>query len=190
MTNIIVKDVLVYKNSEKIDLIYSSIIERKNFRSFCSIFRICLVNLNALEYIKTPILFLKVYSEEMQKDKLNFIDMIYAQNEDLRKQRLINFLYEKLYSFTRDEVETIGRRCPKCVARNLINTRPVILTIRGFFIKKRYLFDLIDLRHYSMINNNYNWMLMGVNSFSKFTWATPLKNKSKSTTALLLETFF
>ena len=136
MTDIIVQHVLMYKNSGEIDPIYSSSIDRQNFRRFCSKFRICLGNLNALEYIKTPTLFLKVYSEEMREEKLNFIEMIHAQSGHPERQLLIDLLKKRLYSFTREEVETIGHRCPQCAARNLINTRPVILPIRAFFYKR------------------------------------------------------
>ncbi|KAF7689093.1 hypothetical protein CDIK_2890 [Cucumispora dikerogammari] len=186
ITDIIVQHVLMYKNSGEIDPIYSSSIERQNFSRFCSKFRTCLGNLNALEYIKTTTLFLKVYSEEMQEDKLNFIEMIHAQSGHPERQLLIDLLKKRLYSFTREEVGAIGRMCLLCDAKNFINTRPVILPIVAFFIKKRYLFDLIDLRHYSMINNDYNWMLVGLDSFSKFAWASPLKNKSETATCIAL----
>ncbi|KAF7685579.1 hypothetical protein CDIK_3672 [Cucumispora dikerogammari] len=136
MTDIIVQHVLMYKNSEEINPIYSSSIERQNFRRFCSKFRICLGNLNALEYIKTSTLFLKVYLEEMQEDKLNFIEMIHAQSGHPGRQRLMDLLKERLYSFTREEVDNIGRTCPQCAARKFINTCPVILSIRAFFINR------------------------------------------------------
>ncbi|KAF7698578.1 hypothetical protein CDIK_1426 [Cucumispora dikerogammari] len=134
LTDIIMEHVLLYKNRGEIYSICFSSIERQNFNRFCSKFRICLGNLNAIEYIKTQTLFLKVYSEEMQEDKLNFIEMIHAQSSHPGRQRLINLLKERLYSFTREEIGAIGRRCQQCAARNLINTRSVILSIKAFFL--------------------------------------------------------
>ncbi|KAF7673861.1 hypothetical protein CDIK_4535, partial [Cucumispora dikerogammari] len=113
---------------------------------------ICLIDSLELEYIKTLSLFLNVYFEERIEDKLNFIELVHSQSSHPERHRLTNLLKSNLYDFSREKAEAVKRRCPQCASRTLLNTRPIVLPIRAFFIKKTYLFDLVDLRHYSEIN--------------------------------------
>lgn len=39
--------------------------------------------------------------------------------------------------------------------------------------------DLIDMQMYSKLNNGYNYILVVIDTFSKFTWTYPLKQKNK-----------
>ncbi|KAG0441836.1 Gag-Pol polyprotein, partial [Dictyocoela muelleri] len=82
------------------------------------------------------------------------------------------------------------RLCNICNARNLLNTRPLITPIRAYFIGERLIFDLIDLRHYSKQNSGYKWLLVGLDSFSKFAWTFALKTKTADEVVKSIEIVF
>ena len=46
---------------------------------------------------------------------------------------------------------------------------------------------MIDLRHYVEENDGYQWILVGLDSFSKYTWTIPLLNKSSETVTSAIE---
>ena len=50
--------------------------------------------------------------------------------------------------------------------------------------------DLLDLQRYAKTNKNYNYLLMVIDTFSKYGWVIPLKNKSGSTVANAFEQLF
>lgn len=43
--------------------------------------------------------------------------------------------------------------------------------------------DLLDLRRYAKVNKNYNYLLMIIDTFSKYAWVIPLRNKNAETVA-------
>ena len=75
-------------------------------------------------------------------------------------------------------VKIVLRKCQQCRARNFFNARSTIVTLRAFFIRERYLFDLIDLINYAEMNNGFSWLLVGVDFFSKYIFNTDLLNKN------------
>jgi len=59
-------------------------------------------------------------------------------------------------------------------ARRRFKTNRVIVS----GINDTWQLDLIDLQTYSEINENYNWILICIDVFSKFVWISLLKNKN------------
>ena len=47
--------------------------------------------------------------------------------------------------------------------------------------------DLVEMRPYSRVNKNYNYILTVINCFSKYVWAIPLKSKTEKEVAKAFE---
>lgn len=47
--------------------------------------------------------------------------------------------------------------------------------------------DLVEMKPYAKINKNYKYLLTIINTFSKFAWAIPIKDKSANATTLAME---
>ena len=56
--------------------------------------------------------------------------------------------------------------------------------------RDRYFADLIDLRHYKHLNNENSWLLVMVDSFSKFGFARILSNKTSEIVCDAIEEIF
>ena len=50
--------------------------------------------------------------------------------------------------------------------------------------------DLLDLRRYAKVNKNYQYLLMIIDTFSKYGWVIPLRNKTAPTLAAAFERLF
>ena len=50
--------------------------------------------------------------------------------------------------------------------------------------------DLLDLKNISEFNENFNFLVLFVDVFSKYLTVIPIKNKSKESILLALKTFF
>jgi transposase InsO family protein len=59
-----------------------------------------------------------------------------------------------------------------------MTNQPEIKPIIANNPKDRYLADMVDFRYYSNVNNGFGWMLVYVDSFSKYCSALPCKSKS------------
>ncbi|KCZ81906.1 hypothetical protein H312_00665 [Anncaliia algerae PRA339] len=66
------------------------------------------------------------------------------------------------------------------MAKVLLITKSPITPIVAKFIRDRYIFVLIDLRIYSSENNDHKWLLVGINSFSRYCWTRPILEKSSN----------
>ncbi|KAF9761967.1 Gag-Pol polyprotein, partial [Nosema granulosis] len=54
----------------------------------------------------------------------------------------------------------------------------------------RWIADTVDMSHYAASNDGYCWMLNIVDSYSKFDWSFPLKDKSMKTYAKTFKKLF
>ena len=50
--------------------------------------------------------------------------------------------------------------------------------------------DLVDMQHYSNLNEGYNYILMVIDVFSKFGLITPLKDKKGETVLIAVQKLF
>jgi hypothetical protein len=55
--------------------------------------------------------------------------------------------------------------------------KPINKPIVGKYPNNRWAIDLIDMTKFEGYNNGYKWILTGIDYFSKYVFATPLKNK-------------
>ncbi|KAG0428928.1 KRAB-A domain-containing protein 2, partial [Dictyocoela muelleri] len=155
-------------------------IDRRNFINLAKKFLVKNGDANNIYFKKSETLLLRFFAIEEDQSKFEYINMIHVENGHPGRHRLMGFLKNKLYNYSRSEIENVLRQCPQCVARNLMNTRPPITPIRAYFIRERYCFDLVDLRRYNEINDEFNWLLVGLDSFSKFAWTFALKSKNSN----------
>ncbi|KAF9748558.1 Gag-Pol polyprotein, partial [Nosema granulosis] len=80
--------------------------------------------------------------------------------------------------------------CEICQSRRGLVTRPIIRPIIAEHQRERYIVDLVDFRYYSDVNDGVKWMLIMVDSFSKYMWTVPLKEKSASAVVPAIRTIF
>ncbi|KAF7685593.1 hypothetical protein CDIK_3658 [Cucumispora dikerogammari] len=153
ITNELKRKIILYKTTSNYEPENMTVEQKRKIKDVSKKFRISPIDSRSLEYIKSPTVFLKVFLEEQTENKLNFIELIYSQNIHTKKRRFLNLLKDKLYFFTRTEVKSVCRKCPQCVSKSLLNTKSIIRPIKSFFIKEKYLFDLVDLRHYCTLLN-------------------------------------
>ncbi|KAF7689119.1 hypothetical protein CDIK_2862 [Cucumispora dikerogammari] len=136
LTNSFIQAVIAYKRTGALDTLFSSVEEKKNFKKVCNKFRICLINPLELEYIKTLTLFLKVYSKKRIEDKLNFIELVHSLSNHPERHRLTYLLRDKLYNYTRGEIEAVKRGCPQCASKLFLILDPLFYLLKLFLSKK------------------------------------------------------
>ncbi|KAG0441054.1 SCAN domain-containing protein 3, partial [Dictyocoela muelleri] len=151
---------------------------KKSFRKRANKLEIDPEDGNTILIIKNPLFKLRFFAEEESRHKKDYIESIHNISGHPGRDRLYSLLKNKLYNYTRDELMNVLRQCSFCQSRNLLNTRPLITPIRSYFVGERFLFDLVNLRHYGDLNNGYKWLLVGLDSFSKFAWTFALKSKT------------
>lgn len=145
---------------------------------------------HTLKFILGPDRHVKFFTEEESEFKKDYIRLIHVTHGHAGRDRLYSILITKAYGLKRDEIMVILNECEICQARRALVTRPVIRPIIANHPRERYIADLIDFRYYSEINNDYKWMLVVVDSFSKFIWTTPLKEKSAAMVVPAIKTLF
>ncbi|KAF9762717.1 hypothetical protein NGRA_1806 [Nosema granulosis] len=59
--------------------------------------------------------------------------------------------------------------CEICQSRRAIVTRPIIAVHQ----RELYIVDLVDFRYYSDVNDGVKWMLVMVDTLSKYMWTVP-----------------
>ena len=163
--------------------------EKKSFKRTALKFT-CGDDEGILFYKKTTVLLLRVFSEDEGELKLTKMENTHLRSGHPGRDRLMSLLNDQIYDFNRDEVMAVLRRCPQCMSRNLMNTRPIVTPIRSFSVRERYIFDLIDLRSYAARNDAHKWLLVGLDSFSKFAWTRQLRLKSANLVVREIEKIF
>lgn len=122
--------------------------------------------------------YVRFFTIEEFEAKNDFIKLTHVTNGHAGRDRLYSLIVNLAYGITKVEILTVVSECEICQARRTLVTRPIIRPIVSYYIRERYLADLIDFRYYSDVNNGYKWMLVVIDSFSKFMWTVPLRDKS------------
>lgn len=94
------------------------------------------------------------------------------------RDRFFQLVVRQIYGVTRKEAADVVQRCAQCATKRLMITKPRITPIIAKSPRDRYIADCVDLRLYSEQNNGYKWLLVLVDSFSKFAVVKPLFSKS------------
>ena len=75
-------------------------------------------------------------------------------------------------------VDDFVRECSSCAINVPLKDRDIVRNITASANWERIQIDLIDLRKYSDMNDEYCWILHVLDVYSKFSFAFPMKQKS------------
>ncbi|KAF9761693.1 hypothetical protein NGRA_2454 [Nosema granulosis] len=148
----------------------------KSFKKRASRFFYCSVK-SQLLYKGCPDVYLRFFILDKEQFKKDFIILIHVQNEHDGRDRLYYFLKSKAYGITTRETSDMVNGCEICQSRRALVTRPIIRPIFAVHQREHYIVDLVDFRYYSDVNDGVKWMLVMVDTFSKYMWTVPLKEK-------------
>lgn len=145
---------------------------------------------NLLFFKQGPDSFLRFFTLEEELFKTDFIKLQHVNMGHAGRDRLYNFIKTKAYGILKKDVSDMISECEICQSHRSLVTRPIIRPIIAKHPRERYIVDLIDFRYYSEVNDGFKWMLVMVDSFSKFMWTVPLIDKSASTVVPAIKTIF
>ena len=94
------------------------------------------------------------------------------------RDRCFNLIRDRYYGVSKVEVDNIVKVCIQCQASKLMATKAQIKPIISKRPRDRYLADLVCLQAYKDLNNGYSFLLVVVDSFSKFGIVRQLRTKS------------
>jgi hypothetical protein len=86
----------------------------------------------------------------------------------------------------RKNIEDFVRKCPACAIHHPLKDRDIERNITASQNWERIQIDLIDLRQYSALNDNFSWILHVLDVYSKFSFVFPMKNKSATEVNFIL----
>ncbi|KAF9743252.1 hypothetical protein NGRA_3596, partial [Nosema granulosis] len=90
-------------------------------------------------------------------------------NRHAVRDRLYHFLKSKAYGIITRKISDMVDGCEICQSRRALFTIPII----GVHKRERYIVDLVDFRYYSDVNDGVKWMLVMVDTLSKYMWTVP-----------------
>jgi len=102
----------------------------------------------------------------------------------------LDFVKDYIYGVSRADVTTVLKHCAECQARRLMTTNREIRPIIARYPRDRYIADLIDLHYYSHLNNGFSWILVIIDSCSKFLMCVPCRSKAAGEIASAIEQIF
>ena len=79
----------------------------------------------------------------------------------------------------------LSRELHKDVRRKFKRRKVITLAVDSIWAA-----DLLDLKRYARTNKNYNYLLMVIDTFSKYGWIIPLRNKTGDTVAGAFQRLF
>jgi hypothetical protein len=104
------------------------------------------------------------------------------------KNKTSDFIHERYWGITRQEIEwLVVNHCATCLARKVSTSRAPLRPIKSSNVFERVEIDLIDMR--DRPDGEYNWILHGVDHFSKFSVAYPLRTKHSAEVANCMANF-
>ena len=115
---------MLFLRNGTIPLRISTRLDRKNFKKKSSKFIIGTGrDEGLLLFIKFSLVNLKVFSEDERHHLLDYIRLKHVENGHAGRDSLNSVLKNCLYSYKRDDIMRVLRRCSQCLARNLMTTR-------------------------------------------------------------------
>ena len=118
----------------------------------------------------------RFFANEELRSKMMAIKDFHEIGHNVR-DKMLPALKTRIYGVTREECNAVIRSCPACQVKRLMTTKPVITPIIAKKPRDRYLADLIDFRLYKSVNNGYGWLLIIIDSYSKYVYAVPCYRK-------------
>jgi hypothetical protein len=96
----------------------------------------------------------------------------------------------RCYGITRAVVERLNKECETCACYNKLSTRETLKPIRTYGVWQHVQMDFVDYKAHAEANDEYKWLLTIVDTFSKYAFAFPTKDRSAPTVALILFNLF
>ncbi|KAI5176509.1 hypothetical protein NEFER02_2241 [Nematocida sp. LUAm2] len=129
-------------------------------------------------WIEVDGVFLKFFCGFERLDKLEALSMIHREIGHFKRDKILFDARKKIYSVTKEEAQTVVDACEHCQLRVRMKTRPENKVITAPKPGVHYQADLVDMRHYSEVNDGFGWILNIIDVNSKFLMSVPCKNKS------------
>ncbi|KAI5152741.1 hypothetical protein ENBRE01_2969 [Enteropsectra breve] len=124
--------------------------------------------LNQMYVKRTDGSLLHFFGVYQRSDKLLELSKYHVQNGLLKRDKLLEYAREEMYSPTAEEDTHVLEAYETCQLELRLRTRPQNRVIYATKPGIRYQADLIDLRHYTDENRGYCWTLNIVDVYSKF----------------------
>ncbi|KAF9750345.1 Pro-Pol polyprotein, partial [Nosema granulosis] len=189
LNNLQREEILVYLRDKTYPSRLDTKSKKKEFRKLVGRFAICSQS-NLLKFKLGLDQYARFFTSDEEHFKNDFITLQHVNNGHAGRDRLYHLLKSHAYGITRDEVLSIIGSCSICQSRRGMVTRPIIRPIIARSPRERYIADLIDFRYYSDVNDGYKWMLVVVDSFSKYMWTVSLKDKTSVAVVSAIKTIF
>lgn len=152
---------------------------KKKFKERCQMFEVVDGNFYYKEESGT---LLRFFAVEEQQEKLREILRIHNVAH-CGRDKIEHEVRMQIYGGKRDEIMAVINSCAVCQVRRLMTTKPVITPIVHRKPRDRYLVDMVDFTTYRVDNMGFGWMMVMIDSYSKFLYAAPLMHKSGPETA-------
>ncbi|KAI5151337.1 hypothetical protein ENBRE01_2067 [Enteropsectra breve] len=133
---------------------------------------------------------LEYYGSFQEADKLTAIMRVHQSIGHLRRDKLTSAAREFIYAPTADEIKRVLERCSECQMMFRIKTRPENKVIYAAKPGALYQADLIDLRVYTDLNDDFCWILNILDVYSKYLISVPLKAKNAHMVKTAFESSF
>ncbi|KAF9762413.1 Gypsy retrotransposon integrase-like protein 1 [Nosema granulosis] len=137
---------------------------------------------------KNDVLVLFCCNFQIEKKK-SFILNVHLPGH-ISANKLEEVVFKNSGGFTRNDIRELIKFCESCQLNQSLITRPPMKNIIESAIMHRWIADTVDMSHYAASNDGYCWMLNIVDSYSKFAWSFPLKDKSMKTYAKTFKKLF
>ncbi|KAG0432323.1 Pro-Pol polyprotein [Dictyocoela muelleri] len=145
---------------------------------------------STFKFILGPARHIRFFTIEEVEFKKEFIIFQHESNGHAGQDKHFSLQKTKAYGITRNEVLAVTKSCEICQSRRSLITRTIIRPIVSYNPRERYNADLIDFRYYSEVNDGCKWMLVVVDSFSKYMWTVLLNDKSGPLIFSAIKTIF
>ncbi|KAG0441407.1 Retrovirus-related Pol polyprotein from transposon RE1 [Dictyocoela muelleri] len=101
-----------------------------------------------------------------------------------------NRICEKYIGINLNDVRKFVETCVNCQRESLPNLQRSITLIIPDYVRERLIVDTIDITFYRHNNNDYRYIFTFFDSFSKYAWAYPARNKNGETFLSILRYHF
>ena len=118
----------------------------------------------------------RFYAKDDFKEKLQKVSEFHCISH-LGRDKMEIGLKNRIYGVSREEIMAVLSSCKTCQVKKLLTTKPIIKPIIHKNPRDRYLADMIDLRHYASVNNGFAWILVIIDSYSKYIYCVPCYRK-------------
>ena len=123
-------------------------------------------------------------------DLKNQILLKYHEKDHIASENLHLRIREAFVGISRENCKNFIESCSQCQrSRRPVVNNMSITPIISTSPRERLIIDAVDFRRYHLQNSGYKYIFTFIDSFTKFAWAFPTKDKSSLTFSNILKTF-